>query len=255
MIDDERDIEFAWSLYSEARAQLEENIDLLTSTEVNPDGEEYYSKIHLARFSPLTELANLLNGYDTTAYGSYLEDETEIAPAALSKLIKGQQHFSASSAIKILDSFKTLLTTIENNLAQTNDGFSANTPQSKSIPHIDLNAEKWVPKSESAEVGKLIEKLTRHLEEIVDIFQRNNSLAELDGVNQLRIERLRSVLKTTLKLLDAPLIETGILKKASDLAGVAGKEFAKDEMKQGLSRLLNMVSDEALKIYLALTNP
>lgn len=259
---DEWSLDLAWDYYARSKQAVDSLIDRSTATDVNPTNpdpfsEDFQNSIPISHIDELVFLSNLLNQFESTAYGSALAKEIDVSPSALSKVIKGKGFLSASDAISLLDRIKTLLLKIENETPQEEDHLENSAPNEESNTQetYSIEAERWIPSGTSAEVGRLIDVLTKNLEDVVEIMQRNNSLAELDGVNQLRVSRLKAVLRTTLNILDSPLVESGILKKASKLASDAGKEFAKDEMKKGLSSLLEQISKQALELYVKLTLP
>lgn len=257
---DDWSLDLAWDYYARAKYEIDTLIERATSADVNLDGadsrfEDSQVTFPIGEIDSLVFLGNLLNKFDSTAYGSALAEETEISPVALSKVIKGRGYLTPHDAISLLDRLKTLLLKIENDVPDHSqfEEQAAVTPESITEQTENMISEKWTPKSESAEVGQLIDALTRNLEDVVEIIQRNNSLAEMDGVSQLRLNRLKAVLKTALLILDAPMVETGLLKTASTLASEAGKEFVKDEMKKGLGNLLQIVSEQAMELYVKLT--
>lgn len=257
---DDWSLDLAWDYYARAKQEIDSLIEQSTSADVNPnhpdpDIEEWHLTVPVGQIDSLIFLSNLLNRFSSTAYGSALSDETEISPVTLSKVIKGKGFLAPSDAISLLDRLKTLLFKIENEAPEELGPVKAenSSPIALKSNPSEIPAEKWSPQSESAEVGRLIDTLTQNLEDVVQIIQRNNSLAELEGVSLIRLNRLKAVLKTALVILEAPLVETGLLKKASELASEAGKEFAKDELKKGMSSLLQIISDQALELYIKLT--
>ena len=258
---EEWDLDLAWDYYARAKQAVDSMIDQSTATDVNPTNpdplyEEHQNSLPVGHIDDLVFLSNLLNHFESTAYGSELVREIDIHPSALSKVIKGKGFLSAPDAISLLDRIKTLLLKIENQ-APEEDAIDHDVLSKSDTDQLkrSIAAEKWVARDASADVGRLIDDLTKNLEDVVEIMQRNNSLAELDGINQLRISRLKAVLKTTLNILESPMVEQGLLKTASKMAADAGKEFAKDEMKKGLSSLLDLISKQALELYVKITAP
>ena len=258
---DEWEIEEAWRLFIAAKDVVEQYIDGLSSSDTNHDApglidEHSYSSIPLSEFLELSQLAAMLNQYENTAYGSFLTERSGISPSVLSKILRSSGSVNAKDALDILDKFKSILIEIENDIGGTSGGDPENslTPPPKR-QRSDIKTEAWVTVDGSSAVAELIHELTLNLEQVISILQKNNSLAELDGVAQLRMARLKAVLQTTLNLLDSPLIETGILHSASSIAKSAAEEFAKEELKKGLGVLMNVIHDKLIELYVVLTNP
>jgi hypothetical protein len=257
---DEWEIEGAWYLFTQAKEVIDEYIDGISASDVNHESPEYprdisEEAIPIGNIEPLVQLTELLNQHQSTVYGTELSDRLDTSPAILSKIIHRSGYVKAKDAIQLLDRIRSFLLEIENSHAVATDSASdGSSPQStKELTSPDVKTEKWVVVDHSKPVANLIESLTDTLEKIVHHLKTNNSLAELDAVSQLRIARLKAVLETTLKLLDAPMMEKGILKAAGEFSTEVAKDFAKDELKKGMGHLLSIAGDQLLKLYVIAT--
>ncbi|MEH6742473.1 hypothetical protein [Hyphomonas sp.] len=256
---DEWEIEGAWSLYGQASEIVDQYVDGLSASDVNHDSPEYprdhsEEAIPVGEIEPLVQLTELLNQYQRTAYGTELSERIDASPTILNKIIHRTGYLKPRDALRLLDGFRLLLTDIENSHAVSDNTVSDLSPPIENNEFVQrVPVEKWVVVDQSEPVVTLIEELNRNLEHIILLLQQNNSLADLDSISQLRMARLKAMLETSLKLLDAPMMENGLLRATGEFTSNVAKEFAKDELKKGLGQLLNVAGEQLLKLYVILT--
>lgn len=246
-IEDDWDLDHAWQLFAQATTEVDRLITDITQIDVVEDDHQFYNEIQISSLASTCALAVLLADFERSAYGTELVEETQISPTILNKLINSRGSLKPAEATHTIDQFRIVLNRIESDFVQRHPSDSE--PKEAGL---QLSAEQWVEKGSSVDVRTLISELVSRLEAIIQIFETSNSLAETSGVSTIRMAELRAVMKTALAVLDAPLIERGLIKRAGAIAQEASESFAKDEIQRGLSFLLKEVGDKALELYVKL---
>jgi hypothetical protein len=260
-IENDDDLESAWTLYSDAREELDEITTQKTSLQSGAEDEIWGEEEHVRLFSNLCSLAEMLAGYDSTAYGSELSEISGVSGPLLNKLLKRTGSIKLGSASRVLDQFKLILARAEADMsAEEGPNSSEEEPKPKETGALEevsttrVQTEQWVVPSPDERTRELINDLIRCLEGIITEFSQSNSFAADKSLNELRMEELKAVLRTALNVLESPLVERGILKKTADVAKAAAGEIAKDEFKTGLGKLLSIAGEKALELYIRLQN-
>ena len=99
------------------------------------------------------------------------------------------------------------------------------------------SGSQWVNVKEHASVQQLISELTPVLNEILMRHRGDNRIGDERTLGELEEAQLIAILKTSLSVLDSPMIEKSLLKKASHELKKAAEKSAEKKVQEGVRDL------------------
>jgi hypothetical protein len=184
-----------------------------------------------------------------------------IHPTILNRYIKFRDDYEANEARIVAQRVRSYLRNLDQ-AAERSDPESALKPLPSEPPAAEPLQERGRPRSEQmtvqAEGWKLVGPssdlkvkilaLSMLLDQIIETARGSNAPPERQVLSQLERAQIITILETALSLLKAPMVETGLLKKAGRMLGKVAKRAAAKEMEEGLGSLAEMAANELTDI-------
>jgi hypothetical protein len=200
---------------------------LRSTTSRKVDAEDYWE---------ITEVVNELLGWTNTAY---VENDIGVEPSLLSKFVKMRGKVDRHLAIKIAERIRSYL--------KSQDQASDTAPNTRELPKapppkqerpVVFAGEQWVLVRHTSDVKQKIGAIAALLDSIIEQTGHSNAPDEEQILTDIERKQLIAILETALHVLQAPMLEKGLLKRAQDGLKRGAESAVEKGTQQGLGKLM-----------------
>jgi hypothetical protein len=183
------------------------------------------------------ELVMEVLDWSRTAYG---EDSLGISPTILNRFLKMRGIVRKTDAIVVVDRTKNRL--------RSQDQISVKAVPARRSPRrkrgrpvevatpFSFKAEQWVAVTSTSPNAPKIAALASILDSIIQQAIHSNAPEDQQALTKIEREQLIAILETALNVLRAPIVETGLMKKARAVLEKAAISAAEKGTQEGLVR-------------------
>lgn len=200
---------------------------------------------------------NLLD-YDY-AYNSDLPSQLGIPASTFRKLtVRGSKRFiRRESLVIVVERLRTFLKTLESSTtirSLETAPVSELTPEKREPASTDIKkihrveSEHWVQLHRDSDNQEKISSVALILESIVLQVSHSNVPAEEQLLSDIEKAQLVAILETALALLQAPMVEVGLLRNLSNRLKQLGQKSAEKKVQEGLERLADEGSERLIDL-------
>jgi len=221
--------------------QLYEFLDLLREDLAKVDkltGRKEFAQAY--EFNGIIESYGEFLGY-WTAYGIEIPAPLTAPKKLLNKFIKMQGEVKISEAKILAEKMVSYLKSIEGEISSNqraeNDELEFAPPQEVNSYKFQIEATSWIIVENTPDVQLLITELSDVLERIVLAIKTTNLPPDQLAISDIERAQLIAILKTVLRMLEAPLVEKGLIKRAADGLKSASEEVAKEKTEKAIGKL------------------
>lgn len=134
---------------------------------------------------------------------------------------------------------------------ENSDDHEYTLPEDSTKPNVEptISASNWVYVDQRSIVKKKILHLSVKLEDVLQIANNSNYPPDMVALTELERTQLIVLLETTLAMLKAPMVETGLLRKLQKTSSEMIKKTAKKKAEAGMGSLLDNVVDIITEIF------
>lgn len=208
-------------------------------------------KIPVSQLPELIEVIHELGGWRST---TYLQTKVGINGSLLNRFMTLKGNVSRRDAIRIADRLRSYLKSQDQTIPPQHaeiaiDGGTAKAviEPIKQAKAPVLIAERWVAVSTSdmkmkiAAIASLLDTITEQLEHA----NAPDNEQVLTGIER---QQLIAILETALNVLKSPIVESGLLKKASEGLKNAAASAAEKQVQQGLGTLMDVAKNRLIDL-------
>ncbi len=173
----------------------------------------------------------------------------ETAPARLSisrttlnKFLKMEGRVELSTARKVADRVRTFIRSLDQTTASTEPAPLLAAP--KRARKRSFKADTWAVVVPSSEIKQKIVLVSELLDSIVSQLDRANLSEGEQVLTKIEREQLIATLRTTLKVLEAPMVERGLLRRTGrQLKKISERAFER-QVQEGLGNVMREGSEK-----------
>jgi hypothetical protein len=217
--------------------RLLEGLDALLVT-LRSSGPE---RIAVEGLPELFETIHELGGWRNT---TYLQHKLGINGALLNQFMQLRGFIRRSDALKIAERLRTYLrsqdqATVEPKLPDRPTAPRKRKDKKETLkPTAIVKADHWIAPRESSEIKLKIGAIASLLDSIVQQIRHTNAPPEHQVLTEIERQQLIAILETALNVLRSPMIEKGLLKRATETLRKGAESAAERGVQQGLGRLM-----------------
>lgn len=227
------------AIKDELNISLEELHEYIDGATAARDAFQHYvdEKIHPAEWPALCDAVGTLDGF-------YLGPNLVIkAPQkVINAFSRNFDLVDRNDAYTLASKVTSFLRSIEGEFSEESESEAAS-PQSQTVsdlnqqPDLALPADQWVLVTPNPSLKEQIAELSILLDSIIESIRGSNLPNSDRALSEIERAQLIAILETALKLLKAPMIEKGLLKKSRDGLLDAAKKTAQKQTEDGFERL------------------
>jgi hypothetical protein len=219
--------------------RLLEGLESLLSILRSPGPE----RILVEQLPELFETIHELGGWRNT---TYLQTKLGINGSLLNQFMQLRGSIQRSDALKIADRLRSYLRSHD----QATDAPDQQVRQS-SVPAkrksserkaarltTTIKADHWIALRESSEIKLKIGAIASLLDSIVQQIRHANAPPEDQILTDIERQQLIAILETALNVLRSPMVEKGLLRRATSTLQKAAENAAEKSIQQGLGKLM-----------------
>lgn len=168
----------------------------------------------------------------------------------LNKFIKQKKPIPIRDAVQLADRIVTYLRSQQYHIVDGNHRMAAVSDLAKdeAEPLIVVKAIQWKVLVRTDELAQQIAELIRLIGEVIEHASTTNLPADQRALTDIERAQLIAVLKTALKMLEAPMVEKGLLKKAGAMAKRAANTAAEKQVELAFSGVASMLGVALLEL-------
>ena len=172
-----------------------------------------------------------------------------VQPSVLTKFLKPKKPILVRDARTIADRIVTHLRSQESPILEGNHRlFAGVVAEEKRPPPLVVEAVEWKVLVRTDELTQQIAGLIRLIEQVIQHATTTNLPDGERALTDIERAQLIAVLKTAVKMLEAPMVEKGLLKKAGSLAKRAGEKAAEKQVELALGGAATVVGGLLMKL-------
>lgn len=181
----------------------------------------------------------------STAYVGELPERLGVTSAVLNHFTRMRGEVEVSTARMVAGRLKTFLRSLEGSVGDR--GASAPTQvadQLQRLPPFTLSADRWVTVVAASDIKQRIAIVAELLDGIVAQINSSNLTEGDQALSDIERNQLIAVLETAIRMLQAPMIETGLLRKAGDMLRDAASKAMQKQMQEGLGNAARAAAEK-----------
>jgi len=199
------------------------------------------AEINVGRLDDTCYVIHTLSMHDRTEQIPHLAQSIGVSQSILNKFIRFTGHISKREAIHTLDRIRSFLRALDlpdEKAPETRPSQQSFETSPNAAPEpVRLPAESWVTVTSSRDTKLKITVIAGLLDSILAQVAHSNLPSEQQVLTTIEREQLIAVLKTALHVLQAPMLERSILRRAGDGLRDVAKKAAEKNVQEGLSQL------------------
>lgn len=197
-----------------------------------------------------------LLGWTSTAY---MENTLSISPSLLSKFVKMRGKVRKDLALQTAHRLRTHLRSLDQASPTIAPNHNTRPPTSTIPPEeadggaelsLTIAADQWVLVPAASPIRKKISIIATLLESIVEQVERANLPEGEQALTAIEKAELIAILNTALAVLNAPLVERGILKKAANSLHRSAERTVEKKVQEGMGQMMTATGERLLEIIL-----
>lgn len=208
---------------------LDRDIELLSGS-----SENFGETIHPYELDGVSTVLGELFGW-STAYVGELPERLGVASPVLNQFLKARGEVRVSTARMVAGRLKSFVRSLESSASFPGaENVSTTIDPVRAPVHYSMKADQWVTVVASSEVKQKIIIVAEILDSIV-MQVRTSNLPESEQVlSEIERRQLIAVLETTIQVLQAPMVEPGLLRRASEMLKSAAGKAVQNQVQEGL---------------------
>jgi hypothetical protein len=115
---------------------------------------------------------------------------------------------------------------------------------------ITISAERWVTISGRSDLKNKIHAVATLLDNIIEQTKGANEPPEEQILTEIEREQLIAILETALALLQSPMVEKGLLKKAQSVLKKGAENAAEKGVQEGLGKLMGVATERIMELII-----
>ncbi|HZP68727.1 MAG TPA: hypothetical protein VFB29_02180 [Pseudolabrys sp.] len=194
------------------------------------------------------------------AYG--IDGPIGINSSLLNRIRQIRGRIRKRDAFKIADRYRIFLKSQDQAFAKqvrTQRPKRQTKPTLSTKPHASSSrailAERWVVLGSSGDLKVKIGAIASLLDGIIHQINHSNAPPDHQVLSEIERKQLIVILETALNVLRSPMIETGLLKKASSALKSAAKSAVERKLQEGLGSVMHNASERILELLRGLGLP